>query len=298
MSSLRPRVVLVTRETELSALLARHGTRGQVEFYLSSRGQVFEEVETRDRIQRDAVTAAKAMVPPEWSFAEVERGDLNRFLFFPNDVVVALGQDGLVANLAKYLEGQPVIGVTPSSDMGEGVLTPHGLKALPDLMQRAGTGDVEAQARAMVEAQLAGGDRLLALNELFIGHRSHQSARYELQFGDAREFQSSSGMIVSTGTGLTGWAKSIMTATRADYSFGAEDAKAVFFAREPWPSRQSGAELRSGVIEENAPLDVLSRINEGGVIFADGIEQDFLNFDWGAQVNVRVAEARLRLVVG
>ena len=298
MSSLRPRVVLVTRETELSALLARHGTRGQVEFYLSSRGQVFEEVETRDRIQRDAITAAKAMVPSEWSFAEVARGDLNRFLFFPNDIVVALGQDGLVANLAKYLDGQPVIGVTPSADMGEGVLTPHPLKALPVLLQRAGKGDVEAQARTMVEAQIAGGDRLLALNELFIGHRSHQSARYELQFGAESEFQSSSGMIVSTGTGLTGWARSIMATTHAEFSFGVEEAKAVFFAREPWPSRTSGDRLRAGLIEENAPLEVLSRINEGGVIFADGIEQDFLGFDWGAQVNVHVADARLRLVVG
>ncbi len=297
MSSLRPRVVLVTRETELSALLARHGTRGQVEFYLSSRGQVFEEVETRDRIQRDAVAAAKVMVPQDWSFAEVERGDLNRFLFFPNDIVVALGQDGLVANLAKYLDGQPVIGVTPSTDMGEGVLTPHALKTLPDLLQRSGAGDIEAQARAMVEAQIAGGDRLLALNELFIGHRSHQSARYELQFGGESEFQSSSGMIVSTGTGLTGWARSIMAATHAKFSFGVEEPKAVFFTREPWPSRTSGDRLRAGLIEENAPLQVLSRINEGGVIFADGIEQDFLGFDWGAQVDVHVADARLRLVV-
>ena len=298
MSSLRPRVVLVTRETELSALLARHGTRGQVEFYLSSRGQVFEEVETRDRIQRDAVTAAKAMVPPEWSFAEVERSDLNRFLFFPNDIIVALGQDGLVANLAKYLDGQPVIGVTPSSDMGEGVLTPNGLKVLPDLLLRTGVGDVDAEARAMVEAQIAGGDRLLALNELFVGHRSHQSARYELQFGGETEFQSSSGMIVSTGTGLTGWARSIMAATHAEFSFGVEEAKAVFFAREPWPSRMSGDKLRAGIIEPDASLKVLSRINEGGVIFADGIEQDFLGFDWGAQVDVHMADARLRLVKG
>ena len=63
MSTLRPRVVLVTRETELSALLARHGTRGQVEFYLSSRGQSFEEIEDRDRIQTDAITAATSTTP-------------------------------------------------------------------------------------------------------------------------------------------------------------------------------------------------------------------------------------------
>jgi len=296
MSTLRPRAVLITRETELSALLARHGTRGQVEFYLSSRGQSFAEVEARDRIQSDAIAAAKSAVPAEWSFAEVSREDLNRFLFFPNDVIVALGQDGLVANLAKYLGGQPVIGVTPSADMGEGVLTPHTLRALPRLLARTGAGDVETQARAMVEAQIQGGDSLLALNELFIGHRSHQSARYELAFGGESEFQSSSGMIVATGTGLTGWARSIMTATHVDYDIDAETPQAAFFSREPWPSRTSGDSLRSGVIDAETSLDVLSRINEGGVIFADGIEQDFLGFDWGAVVNIRVADARLHLV--
>lgn len=42
------------------------------------------------------------------------RGDLDRFLFEPDDIVLALGQDGLVANVAKYLDGQPVIGSNPS----------------------------------------------------------------------------------------------------------------------------------------------------------------------------------------
>lgn len=296
MSTLRPRVVLVTRETELAALLARHGTRGQVDFFLSSRGQSFDDVEDRDRLQTKAVAAAKDMIPAEWSLAEVSRDDLNRFLFFPNDVIVALGQDGLVANLAKYLSGQPVIGVTPSVDMGEGVLTPHGLRALPKLLRAAGTGQADTESRAMVQAQVQGGDSLLALNELFIGHRSHQSAKYELSFDGAAEFQSSSGLIVATGTGLTGWARSIMSATHIEHTFEAQEAKAAFFSREPWPSRMSGAKLRSGVVSQDHPLDIQSRINDGGVIFADGIEQDFLGFDWGAQVSVRMAQTRLELV--
>jgi hypothetical protein len=143
---------------------------------------------------------------------------------------------------------------------------------------------------------VAGGDTLLALNEVFIGHRSHQSARYELGFGGAREFQSSSGVIVASGTGLTGWAKSIMAATHEGYDIGPEAAGAVFFTREPWPSRQSGTTLRSGEMSPDAPLTMLSRINEGGVIFADGIEPDFIGFDWGTEVTVAVADQQLMLV--
>lgn len=49
----------------------------------------------------------------------IKRAHFDRFVFAPEDVVIAVGQDGLVANVAKYLDGQPVLGInlraTPSS---------------------------------------------------------------------------------------------------------------------------------------------------------------------------------------
>ena len=297
MSSLNPRVVFVSRETEYAALLAKHSTRGQAEFFLSSRGQKIEDLEARDALQSRALTAAKDAVPADWSFTHVMREDLSRFLFSPEDIIVPIGQDGLVANIAKYLVGQPVIGVSPDQASSEGVLTRHSVDRLSELLKSAAHADADIQARAMVEAKAGEGLVLLALNELFIGHRSHQSARYVVQSGGAEEFQSSSGMIVATGTGLTGWAKSIMTATKRQFEISPEENRAAFFAREPWPSRTSGCDIAAGEINGNATLSMLSRINEGGVIFADGIEQDFLPFDWGVQAQIKMAENRLSLVV-
>lgn len=297
MGTLSPRVVLVSRETEYAALLARHGTRGQVEFFLSTRGQKIADLEARDALQSRAVADAKAAIPADWSFAHVMRGDLNRFLFGPEDIVVPIGQDGLVANLAKYLDGQPVIGVSPDPATSEGVLTRHGVDRLPGLLRGAAHGDVDLQGRAMVEAKTGEGLSLLALNELFIGHRSHQSARYVVRTGEAEEFQSSSGMIIATGTGLTGWAKSIMTATHRNFDIAPEDARAAFFSREPWPSRTSDCEIVAGELSDTSRLTLLSRINEGGVVFADGIEHDFLPFDWGVTAEIGMAARRLSLVL-
>lgn len=297
MSSLKPRVVLVSRMTEYAALLAKHGTRGQAEFFLSTRGQNIEELEVRDALQSRTLTAARDAIPEDWSYVQILREDLSRFLFSDNDIVVPVGQDGLVANLAKYLDGQPIIGITPDPASSEGVLTRHKVDALHTLLKGAAHADVDIQARTMVEANAGEGLSLFALNELFIGHRSHQSARYVVQVGGSEEFQSSSGMIVATGTGLTGWAKSIMTATHRHIDIAPEDNRAAFFAREPWPSRTSGCDIAAGEIAQDTKLTVLSRINEGGVIFADGIEQDFLPFDWGVEVQVRLADKRLALVV-
>jgi NAD kinase len=297
MTSLPPRVVLVTRETELQALMARHSTLGQARFFLEQRGQRVEDVVARHDTQSRAIATARAAVPEDWTFAHVERASLDRFLFAENDLVVALGQDGLVANLAKYLSGQPVFGVTPDAAAYESVLTTHDVASLSPLLRRHAAGDVDISARTMVEARVEGAGHLMALNEVFIGHRSHQSARYLLRYDGQEEFQSSSGVIFATGTGMTGWAKSITEATHAYLSFSPTDAAGAFLVREPWPSRHSGASLRAGLVADGAQISLASRINDGGVIFADGIEQDFLRFDWGTEVTLSVAAQRLNLVV-
>jgi len=46
------------------------------------------------------------------------------------------------------------------------------------LMRAAAEGHASIDERTMVEAVLDDGQRVLALNEVFLGHRSHQSARY------------------------------------------------------------------------------------------------------------------------
>src|SRR5881394_2770555 len=110
----RPRAVIVTRPTELELLLERHGTRGQAAFYLSTRGGAIDAVEERHHVTMAAVSRTLSAIPLSFRRARVARRDLDRFLFEPDDVVFAVGQDGLVANVAKYLTGQPIVGVNPS----------------------------------------------------------------------------------------------------------------------------------------------------------------------------------------
>src|SRR5688572_6063299 len=117
-----PRVVLVTRPTEYELLLRRHATRGQAAFFLETRGQNLIDVERRHERFGNIQSKVLGAVPSEWRRTSVGRTDLDRFLFEPEDIVVALGQDGLVANVAKYLRGQPVIGLNPDPESYDGVL--------------------------------------------------------------------------------------------------------------------------------------------------------------------------------
>ncbi len=292
-----PRVVIVTRSSEYSGLLARHGTREQARFFLETRGQSIEPAEAHHEELQQAIQTVTRALPTDWRRSPLERDDLDRFLFGPDDIVLVLGQDGLVANVAKYLNGQPVLGINPQPDWNAGVLVPHPVEAVPDLLSDLVAERAAFESRTMVEARLAAGDRLVALNEIFIGQPSHQSARYRLQVDEQQERHSSSGLIVSTGTGATGWARSIHLERGSAVSLpDPTDSRLAWFVREAWPSLATGTSMTQGVLGIDESLTVVSEM-DAGVVFGDGIEGDRLTLGWGQPVTIQRAPEVLRLVL-
>ncbi|TXL60666.1 NAD(+)/NADH kinase [Aeromicrobium terrae] len=291
-----PRVVVVRRTTEYEELIARHATVGQAAFFLESRGQSLDPLVDRHERTQSALDAVARAIPVDWRRAAVERAELNRFVFGPDDIVVVVGPDGLVANVAKYLEGQCVLGVDPVPMVNAGVLVCHSPAAVPDLLQATAAGRVELCERTMVEASVDDGQTLTALNEIFLGRPDHQSARYELSWRETTERQSSSGMIVGTGTGATGWLRSLQRIQAPDLRLPSpSDPTLAWFVREPWPSPSTGADLVAGLLEEDA---LTVRVESDSlVVFGDGIEADRITLTWGQQVRLLRAERTLRTVV-
>jgi NAD kinase len=293
------RVVIITRPTAYELLKERHGTLGQARFFLERRGQSLESLLEIHRQHERSLLIVERSIPSDWRRSRVMRDQLDRFLFEPDDLVVAVGQDGLVANAAKYLAGQPVIGVNPSPDRYPGVLVPHSAEAGSALLVSAAEGRSRLQRRAMVEAQVDDGQRFVALNEVFVGHSSHQSARYSLVWQGRQERQSSSGLIVSTGTGATGWARSIHAERHSGIELpGPSEASLAFFVREAWPSISTGTEITEGRLNRDERLIVISEMETGGVAFGDGIEADRIELLWGQRVELGIAATTLNLVVG
>lgn len=289
----------MSRPSEYEALLVRHATHAQAAFFLSTRNQDIDVLRRRHDKLEEALHVVSASIPGPWRRTRVLRDDLDRFSFEPEDVVLVVGQDGLVANTAKYLRGQPVIGVNPDPDRNDGILVPHTPEHASTLLPAVFSEGTRFQQRTMVTARLDDGQSLTALNEIFVGVRSHQSSRYRIKFLGEEERQSSSGIIVSTGTGATGWARSVNRQRATPLPLpNPEDAALVFFVREAFPSVSTATNLCEGCIAPNTTLDIISENNEGGVIFGDGIESDFLNFDWGQRVRIEACQHRCRMVLG
>ena len=77
-----------------------------------------------------------------------------------------------------------------------------------------------------------------------------------------------------------------------------DDRRLVWAVREPFRSQHSSAELVAGLLDEGEELVVGSQMPTGGVIFSDGIEADFVEFNSGTIARFTTSSQRARLVVG
>jgi len=305
------RIVLVTRSTRLDDLLTRFNTVSQAKFYVEHLGADFSDYEHEHAAYRAAVAETEAILRKIGRLHILKRSFLPNYLFGKDDTIVVLGQDGLVANTIKYLDERLVLGVNPDPARWDGVLLAFEVKDLSRVVREAFANRRPVKEVTMAKARLNNGQSLYAVNDLFIGVKSHVSARYIIRTAEGQEQHSSSGIIVSTGLGATGWFRSLTTGAAAiarriagrqvpqpDFSDFGWDARYLYYTvREPFPSKTSEASLVFGKITEDEPLELVSQMPEAGVIFSDGIENDFLEFNSGTCATITLAEKRGRLVV-
>ena len=306
------KLVVVKRKTMVEELVERHGTRGQARFLAENRGESFAGVEQAHETYEQARQALRKSLPAGIRSQWIDRGFLPNFLFGPHELVVTLGADGLVVNVPKYLSTQPILAINPDPSRIDGVLVPVRIDAAAPALAAALAGGIPARRITMARARLDDGQTIDAVNDLFIGIQSHASARYRIEYRRNVENQSSSGVIVSTGAGSTGWYRSVLTAAAgvatahlgkkavgnlADrYAFDATARELRFSVREPFTSLSSMGTIICGAITGSETLDIVSQMPTGGVIFSDGMESDFVEFEAGMRARIGIADRCLELL--
>jgi hypothetical protein len=253
-----------------------------------------------DRLQRDLEFGLPIKV--------LDRSFVPNYDFSRSVVVVVLGQDGLVANTAKYVGDLPIVAVNPDPDRIDGILLPFKVQQARKSVGAVLEGGSRSRSVTLAEVKLNDGQRMLAFNDFFVGASSHVSARYTIRVADHSEPHSSSGVLFSTGAGSTGWMSSVFNMTagvsrllgdeigqRPQLTW--EDRRLLWAVREPFLSKASAASLVAGLLNEGTTMVLESLMPSGGVIFSDGIESDFLAFNTGTIATIGVSSQSARLVV-
>lgn len=302
------KIILIKKATRMEDLIYRFNTKEQVKFYLKSLGSDINEYQEEHDIYYQSLHEAEEILKDFGRVFVLDRKHLAHFLFGKDDIIVALGSNGLAVNTLKYLNNQPLVGVKADNNRNDEILMPFSTNDLHLIMPEVIEKKRPIKDITMAKVQLSDKQTLYAVNDFFIGQKTHVSARYTLNFNGQQENQSSSGIIVSTGFGSTGWLKSVLTGAagissavlQKDISFQKTvswDSDELYFSvREPFPSARSGTSMIFGKIDKKLPLRVVSNMPENGVIFSDGIEEDFLAFQAGFEATIGIAEKKGKIV--
>jgi len=304
--------IIVINKTRLEQLNARFNTKAQAKFYIEHAGGNFEDYEIEHKTFKKSLEIIQRKISTHLKkYKVVERQYVPNFIFTGKDIVIVVGQDGLVANTAKYVNDIPIIAINPDPTRYDGILLPFDPSNFESAFLKTLVGNSQTKSVTMAEARLNDGQRLLAFNDLFIGHSSHVSARYRIAFDNYSENQSSSGIIISTGAGSTGWLSSLFNMAaginrtfgkssgethRSGISMTWDEKRLVFIVREPFLSKYSRVDLTTGLISPDKKLILESFMPTNGVIFSDGIEADFLHFNSGSIAEIGIAQERALIV--
>lgn len=297
--------IIVKSKTRLETLIERFNTKAQAKFYIERLGGSFEEYEIEDEIFKNALNALQTQLSKVIKNKTIDRHYVSSYIFSKKNIIVVIGQDGLVANTAKYSDNLPIIAVNPDTERYDGILLPFNITNFIQGVENVLTNNYNSKIMSFAEATLNDGQRLLAFNDLFIGASTHVSARYKITFNDKIEQQSSSGIIVSTSAGSTGWLSSIFNMANGVTSMFEKNhtlkqpklkENDLFFAvREPFKSLKTQTEMTAGIIRGNT-LTIESFMPNNGIIFSDGIEKDFLKFNSGAIATIGIAKETANIV--
>lgn len=299
--------IIVKNKTRLEALIERFNTKAQAKFYIESLGGNFDDYVLEHETFHYELVQLQTRLSKVVKNKTIERQFLPSFLFSDNNLIVVIGQDGLVANTAKYSKGCPIVAVNPDKERYDGVLLPFDTSDFLVGVEQVVSKNFQSKTMRFAEAKLNDGQRLLAFNDLFIGASSHVSARYKIAFNKLSEEHSSSGLIVSTPAGSTGWLSSVF-----NMAYGVagmfeknlkpkrprlKDNELLFAVREPFQSIRTQTGITTGIIKGQNLLTIESLMPTGGIIFSDGIEADFLKFNSGAIVTIGIAAETANIVL-
>lgn len=299
--------IVVKHKTRLEALIERFNTKAQARFYIESLGGSFDDYVLEHETFHASLNELQTKLSTVIKHKTVERAYLPSFLFSEKQMIVVIGQDGLVANTAKYAKGIPIVAVNPDKQRYDGVLLPFDTHDFITGVEQVMKNSHRARTMRFAEASLNDGQRLLAFNDLFIGASSHISARYRISYKDNTEEHSSSGLIVSTPAGSTGWLSSVFNMAYGIAGMFEKQLKPkrpklkedelLFAVREPFASIRSQIGITAGIIKNHQQLVIESLMPANGVIFSDGIESDYLKFNSGARAKIGIAPETAELVV-
>ena len=227
--------------------------------------------------------------------------------FDGSDLVVSFGGDGEMLDVSRYITGsEPVLGIR-STSRSRGYLLLSPALGFRDMAARLVGGDFRVESWTRIKGVLENGFHRIedhALNEVYAGDRfSVGTSRYTLRIDDREERHRSSGVLVVTGTGSTGWYANIVKNDGGGFGYGRPfprtSVQLRYLVRDP--IRIDELELTHGAIEPGMDFSIKSTMNSDGVLSFDCSKISYENpraypFNRGSVVTLGISNRPLQVI--
>jgi NAD kinase len=288
--------VIIARKLSVLEYEARELGISQAEMleHYKNTGSDWETILASHNRQREALSELEKALPG----IKIQTGfQLRPEAMKDLQAVIALGGDDHYQYVSHFLENQLLIPINSDTQKSDGALSDFTVSTFIDELPRIKNGefDIESWTRLQVDLN---GQRIpeLAISQIFIGAVDNEDmSRYSLNYRGQNELQKSSGLIIATGTGSTGWYDAAVRYLKEDgEKFDRTEKKAVFVSREPFNGRFSNLNLKSGEFFPDEKLIITSLMNKPAKVGIDALVRR--DFPRGSVVEIKISDSPLSVL--
>lgn len=225
----------------------------------------------------------------------LERNELTRKLVRNADLVISLGGDDHFKYVSHFLENEVIAGINSDTFSSEGNLC-YFTDAADVLAAIKGKFTVENWTR--LQASVNGEKVQKATGDYSLGEYVEQfMSSYAIEYRGDKEEQKSSGVMVMTGAGSSGWGGDEARYLHPEgIAFPRTARIARFIVKTPHHGKYSGLTMLEGVIEAGEELIVHSLNKRQGIVAVDSLEN--YEFNRPRTAVIKISETPLRVLAG
>ncbi len=221
----------------------------------------------------------------------VNRDGLNKYIINNYDLIIAVGGDNHFQYVSHFLENTPILGINSDPSRSDGALmmvsSEELEKILPNILRDYF--EIENWTRLKISIDNKEIDEL-AISEIFIGEeRRFNMSRNIIKVNGKSEEQKSSGLIIATGVGSTGWYNSACRYLFQEGDIFSKSLKeARFLLTEPHNGRLSSLKMTNGSIGEDEEIEIISLSDSSAYISIDSLK--LIKLREGAKIKISIGE--------
>ena len=293
--------LVCVKRTKWQRDIERYGNAKEVRRLYRLQNNIFRKVYSSHLRQRQSELTLKAALAHRADF--IYRDDLSAELVKNYQTLVSLGGDNHFTYVARFAGSTPVIGVNSDPLTSSGNLVYFNTASFLKAIQGTDFFD-HIEQWTLIEGEIETENNEIiktgpCISETGIRNSfADAMSRYYIRVNDEPwEEQKSSGLLLSTGTGSTGWFQSCLPHTMQVYedpTFGRSEQIFKFVAREPGFHRQHFYRYLYRTLGSDDTVEIISEMD--GQIIVDAQPETSFDFNPGSRCRFQLSKNHLQVI--